>query len=71
MPDLTILEINGATVIAVEDPRIVAAMKAFNYVWQEEPETEARVELVVRTIEELCARLVEVGTGEQPKTKSG
>ena len=64
MPDLKMLEINGTTLIAIEDPRIVAAMKAFNYVWQEGPKTEARVELVVHCIDELCTRLVEAAGGQ-------
>jgi hypothetical protein len=57
MPDLRIMEINGTTLIAIEDPRIVAAMKAFSYLWSERPKTEARVKLVVRNLEELCAKL--------------
>jgi hypothetical protein len=64
MPDLKMLQINGTTLIAIEDPRIVAAMKAFNYVWSEGPKTEARVKLVVRNLEELCAKLAQ---GEGPK----
>jgi hypothetical protein len=64
IPDLKMLEINGTTLIAIEDPRIIAAMKAFNYVWSEGPKTEARVKLVVRNLEELCAKLAQ---GESPK----
>jgi hypothetical protein len=67
MPDLKMLEINGTTLIAIEDPRIIAAMKAFNYVWSEGPKTEARVKLVVRNLEELCAKLAGTGGAKLPK----
>ncbi|HEY5080500.1 MAG TPA: hypothetical protein VII91_00970 [Bauldia sp.] len=66
MPDLKMMEINGTTLIAIEDPRIVAAMKAFDYVWSESPKTEARVKLVVRNLEELCAKLAGTGSPKAP-----
>jgi hypothetical protein len=66
MPDLKIVEINGTTLIAIDDPRIVAAMKAFNYVWSEGPKTEARVKLVVRNLEELCAKLAQADGPKAP-----
>lgn len=57
MPSLKMIEIDGATFIAIEDPRIVAAMKAFGYVWQELDGVPERADVVVDNLDHLCERL--------------
>ena len=63
MPALKMMEIDGTTLIAIEDPRIAAAMKAFGYVWQELDEVPGRADVVVDNLDDLIGKLVALKAG--------
>ena len=66
MPALKMMDIDGTTVIAIEDPRIVAGMKAFGYVWQELDQHSERANLVVDNLDRLYRTLAALTEDKKP-----
>lgn len=60
---LKVFQIDGATFIAITEPRIVAAMMAFGYVWQELNDKPERTDLVVDNLNVLFGKLTALNGG--------
>lgn len=55
-------DLDGTRILAVDDPEIVAAMKAINYIWDAVPDSPHKTAIVVKSLDDLFRELAPLAT---------
>ena len=66
---LKAFDIEGARLLAVDDPKIVAAMRAVGYVWREVPESPKKTAIVVENLNLIRTQLTRLSVRARKKRK--